>query len=62
MHLFQIIFGATLIVAAFITLFVCIKRTPHNLRGFYGAMFGVFAAGLVAAGIALVTFGAIQLA
>ena len=62
MQLFQLIFGALLVIASFVTLFIFVKRTPNNLRGFYGAMFAIFAFILAAAGVTFIAIGAIQLA
>ncbi len=39
MVLLKVVLGIVLIVACIGILLLCIKKTPDNLRGFYGKMF-----------------------
>lgn len=39
MILWRFIVGIILIIATIGITLICIKKTPENLRGFYGAMF-----------------------
>ena len=50
----QLILGIALIAFAVISFIVCISRTPVNLQGFYGAMYGLIALGSVVGGILLI--------
>ncbi len=52
----------TLVVGIILCLFAiglpigCVIKTPDNLRGFYGIMFGICAVVGLAAGVALIVF------
>lgn len=53
--LISLILGTALIVLPIITLFVCLVKTPTNLRGFYGKMFATFVGISLIAGSTLIT-------
>ena len=53
----HLILGIALIAFAVISFIVCVCRTPDNLQGFYGAMYGVIALGSIVGGILLIMSG-----
>lgn len=56
----NIIIGIVVILAAIVAGIVCIRKTPENLRGFYGKMFFAIAAIAVIGGATLIITGAIN--
>ena len=52
-----IIGGALLIVAAIISLFISVKRTPSSLRGYYGFWYIIISILATIGGAALITTG-----
>ena len=50
----NVIIGVLLIAFAIVSTILCIKRTPENLRGFYGIMFVIIALGALVGGIFLI--------
>lgn len=50
----MLILGICLVLFAIISVIVCIKRTPYNLRGFYGAMYWFLSIGSFIGGLALI--------
>ena len=53
----EIIAGALSIIAAIAVFLINLKRTPNNLRGYYGAMFLALLVFALAGGIALSAIG-----
>ena len=56
MNLVTLVIGIILCLFAIGLPIACIIRTPDNLRGFYGIMFGICSVLGLAGGIALIVF------
>lgn len=53
--LIGLLLGTALIIVPIIIFIVCFLKTPTNLRGFYGTMFGAFLITSLVIGIVLIT-------
>ena len=54
MILWKLLVGIALVLFSVVSVIVSIIRTPENLRGFYGVMFGVISLAGVVGGIVLI--------
>lgn len=54
----NIIIGIVVLAFSLISGFVCVGRTPENLRGWYGTMFWLIAIGGIIGGVCLILSGA----
>lgn len=53
----QIFFGIGLIILSIVSTVICRKKTPTNLRGFYGVKFWIIASIGITGGVLLVIYG-----
>jgi len=59
--LIGLLLGSALIIAPIIIFVISFLKTPINLRGFYGKMFGAFLITSLVIGVVLITSSAIGL-
>ena len=54
MNIVLLLIGIAVVLFSIISVFVCISRTPNNLRGFYGLMFWIIAISGIVGGVTLI--------